>query len=120
MTVGGMFKQFVDLTGMQTIVKNIRTDNAKPQMADSGPYEVSRNPCYLGQTLIALGGAVISPSLDRLLSLGAHAWLTEATVRTEETRNELRFGDNYKKYRKRVPRWISFNNFKKLANQINI
>ena len=73
----------------------------------TGPYTFIRNPIYVGNTLMCVGVTVLS----RLM------WLVPITlvycvvvytfvIRYEESRLLLRFGEDYRHFMDRVPRWV--------------
>lgn len=74
------------------------------QLAISGPYAWTRNPLYLGSTILAIGFVV-----------GAHSWIVGAVVAAyivlfypavvsrEEQDLRARFGPQFDEYRARVP-----------------
>ena len=72
----------------------------------TGPYALSRNPMYLGHLLFLTGlaGATRSPAAACLL-VAQYLRLRER-VRVDEERLERIFGDAYRDYRARVPRWF--------------
>jgi protein-S-isoprenylcysteine O-methyltransferase Ste14 len=73
----------------------------------SGPYRFSRNPMALGGLLILLGEAVVyySPSLLELAILyGVVVYFNAMFIEEPELRE--RFGEPYKDYLKRVPRFL--------------
>ena len=74
----------------------------------AGPYRYSRNPDYVGQMMIYLGAAVAAGSwwpflLLPLLMVG----IQRGVVRREERYLEARFGQEYRDYKARVPRWVT-------------
>jgi protein-S-isoprenylcysteine O-methyltransferase Ste14 len=77
------------------------------RLVSTGPYRYSRNPAYLGQTLIYAGIAVIADSwwpivvLPLLLAVVQHG-----IIRREERYLEAKFGDEYRGYSTRVRRWL--------------
>ncbi len=72
-----------------------------------GPFRWSRNPMYLGLTLIVLGIAIYGGSVPFLLAPVAFLLtLNFAFVPWEERRLEATFGDEYRAYRGRVRRWL--------------
>jgi len=73
----------------------------------SGIYGYSRNPIYVGDLLILLGLFFFSGELALLLYAGLF-WIAIHcfTVRVEEPGLMRRFGDEYRQYKERVPRWI--------------
>ena len=88
------------------VVSRTRSDRLGPLIA-SGPFAHVRNPLYLGNLALWSGFAVAArllwmvPVTIALLGLEYHA-----IVRWEERLLESRFGDRYRSYAARVPRWI--------------
>ena len=80
---------------------------APPQrLVTDGPYAVSRNPMYLGH-LIFMPGLVLAPRSHRAVLLALRQSLRFGErVAIDERRLERMFGDEYREYRARVPRWI--------------
>lgn len=76
------------------------------RLVTDGPYAVSRNPMYLGHLVFMTGlvGATRSP-LALLLALRQYLRFSER-VAIDERRLERIFGDDYRAYTARVPRWI--------------
>lgn len=79
----------------------------RPAFVIAGPYRRMRNPLYLG-LLVALTGAALAIGSATLalatlvMALAAHL----VVVRHEEPGLASRFGDAYRAYRERVPRWL--------------
>jgi len=67
-------------------------EDATGELVAEGLFRVSRNPVFTGQLLLLTGVALSVPSV-----------LTWVAVLLLETR----FGEAYRAYRARVPRWIS-------------
>jgi protein-S-isoprenylcysteine O-methyltransferase Ste14 len=77
------------------------------QVLMRGPYAFSRNPMYLSELVVWLGWAHFYGSLT--VFAGFLAWLALfnlVVVPWEERRLEARFGETYRAYRVRVPRWL--------------
>jgi protein-S-isoprenylcysteine O-methyltransferase Ste14 len=72
----------------------------------SGPYAKSRNPMYVGWTLLYLGGALISRNAWMVASLPVVAGLIQRDVLREERTLERAFGEEYLRYRKLVRRYL--------------
>jgi len=77
------------------------------QLVTSGPYRFSRNPMYLGVLTILAGWCVLwdSPPLlgyALLLAIGFHLRVLIA----EEPWAAGRFGEEWRRYRARVRRWL--------------
>lgn len=76
-------------------------------MVTGGPYRFTRNPMYLGFTLLYLGTTCWVNTLWPLLVLPVILILMQRLVIEREERYlETRFGEEYLKYRSRVRRWI--------------
>jgi protein-S-isoprenylcysteine O-methyltransferase Ste14 len=77
------------------------------QLVTGGWFAVTRNPMYLGLTLILAGVALIDGTLGALLPLPLFiAILHFRFIRGEEIFLEGIFGEQYRSYRGRVRRWI--------------
>jgi protein-S-isoprenylcysteine O-methyltransferase Ste14 len=76
-------------------------------MVTSGPYRFSRNPMYLGLTLLYVGLSFLTRMAWPLVMLPFALWaLTALVIRREEWYLAAEFGPAYADYRKRVRRWI--------------
>lgn len=71
-----------------------------------GPYAWTRNPIVLGHAMVILGEALLlgSPGILGIVSLLAIP--VNLIVPREERTLEARYGDDYRRYREAVPRWI--------------
>jgi protein-S-isoprenylcysteine O-methyltransferase Ste14 len=76
-------------------------------LATGGIYRWTRNPMYLGGAPLMLGLAVMF-ALDWLPVLMVPAWIVLhfGVVRREEQYLERKFGDAFRRYRARVPRYL--------------
>lgn len=85
----------------------VQTSKATNAVVTTGPYRFSRNPIYLGLSLIYIGIA-LGLGLWWALVLLPLIWITlhVGVVRREEAYLEARFGDAYKHYRTRTRRYI--------------
>ncbi len=73
----------------------------------TGPYRVTRNPIYIGFVLVYFGLSIVLTSVwILLLLLPVLVILQRGVVRREEAYLERRFGEAYRAYTKRVPRWL--------------
>jgi protein-S-isoprenylcysteine O-methyltransferase Ste14 len=73
----------------------------------SGIYRRTRNPMYLGFTLLYLGITAWVNTLWPLLPLPVVLVLMQrGVIAREEAYLEARFGDEYRRYRAAVRRWI--------------
>lgn len=72
-----------------------------------GPFRYTRNPMYLGMSLIYVGLSLIARAAWPLFLLPATlARIIEAAIRPEERYLERKFADSYRRYKEQVRRWI--------------
>jgi len=86
---------------------NILPHRAATILVTSWPFSVSRNPIYLGYTLM-LGGATLAfrnPWFAPLAALAAGA-VTNFAIKREERHLAASFGAAWQSYAERVPRWF--------------
>jgi protein-S-isoprenylcysteine O-methyltransferase Ste14 len=71
-----------------------------------GLYNRSRNPMYLGAMIGFLGLAIATGNIWRWIALAPLAWVlhVKAALR-EEAHLEARFGEAWRDYAAKVPRW---------------
>jgi protein-S-isoprenylcysteine O-methyltransferase Ste14 len=70
-------------------------------------FGFSRNPMYLGMTLILLGVALLLGSLTPLaVVIALPVLLDRLFIVPEERMLEASFGDEFRRYRQRVRRWV--------------
>ena len=79
----------------------------RPALVIAGPYTRLRNPLLVGLILVLVGVAIALGSgglglAAVVVAAVAHVWV----VRVEELRLQARFGEAYREYLARVPRWV--------------
>jgi protein-S-isoprenylcysteine O-methyltransferase Ste14 len=73
----------------------------------TGPYRYSRNPDYVGQTLIYVGIALVLNTAWPLILLPLVVLAVQLGVVSREERYlEAKFGREYRDYKERVRRWL--------------
>ncbi len=76
-------------------------------LVDTGPYRFTRNPIYIGIVIFYFGLAIVLTSAWMLLLLiPVLIVLQRGVVEREEAYLQAKFGDAYRKYQTRVPRWL--------------
>ncbi|WP_173931782.1 isoprenylcysteine carboxylmethyltransferase family protein [Chelativorans sp. Marseille-P2723] len=76
-------------------------------LVTSGPYAFSRNPIYLGNTVMMLAiGMIAGQPWFFLFGLIAGFTTQKLAIEPEERHLALRFGKKYRDYQKRVRRWF--------------
>jgi protein-S-isoprenylcysteine O-methyltransferase Ste14 len=87
-----------------TDVKPWRSSTA---LVTDGPYRWTRNPMYLGMTLVYVGLALGADSLAALVLLIPVLVIIQTQVIAREERYlEGKFGDEFRAYAARVRRWL--------------
>lgn len=100
----------LDLSAIFTLVRHrttFRPDRGTTRLVTSGPYAISRNPIYLGNT-IALAGLAIA--IDNVWILVMVPFVTLAVqklaIESEERHLAAVFGGSWVAYRRQVRRWV--------------
>jgi len=86
---------------------NVLPHRAATALVTAGPFALSRNPIYLGNTLLLAGAAVAfaNPWLAAATAVTVPA-VTVLAIRREERHMAARFGAAWQSYAARVPRWF--------------
>ena len=83
-----------------TLVKN-------EQLTTEGPYQLTRNPLYVGNFLLGVGVAVMGGALWLLLVFALFFWAVyQALILKEEKRMLERYGEEFYSYCREVPRFF--------------
>jgi protein-S-isoprenylcysteine O-methyltransferase Ste14 len=86
---------------------NVPTNRPTTTIVAAGPYRFTRNPIYVAMVLGLVGLAIAFNSLWLLLTLVPFALVIRyGVVAREEVYLERKFGDDYRRYRARVRRWL--------------
>ena len=75
-------------------------------LVTSGPYRYSRNPQIVGWGLALLGASIAGRSLKALLLTAAFFFIHRLYFVSEEQHLERVFGEEYRRYRSEVPRFL--------------
>ncbi len=76
------------------------------RLLTAGPYRRSRNPIYLSEQAMWLGWSWFFGSPVVAASALAFGAFMRVAVQREEQTLEARFGDGWREYAARVPRWV--------------
>jgi protein-S-isoprenylcysteine O-methyltransferase Ste14 len=80
---------------------------AKSYLLRHGPYNFTRNPMFLADLALVFGWALFYGSVILFIGfLAACALFNFVAVPLEERALEVRFGDAYREYKNKVPRWF--------------
>jgi methanethiol S-methyltransferase len=75
-------------------------------LATTGPYAYVRHPQYLGFVLIMFGFLLQWPTLLTLAMFPVLVWMYARLARNEEREVAAKFGDAYRQYAERIPRFV--------------
>lgn len=90
-----------------TTVDPLRPEHASTLVA-SGPFAFTRNPMYVGMAGVLVAHAVLRGAVRAIIPAAAFvAVIDRKQIPPEEAAMESIFGDEYRAYRGRVPRWIA-------------
>jgi len=86
---------------------NVRPDRPSTALVTEGPFRFTRNPLYVGLTLMYAGIALLIPALwPLLLLIPVLLVMRWGVIAREERYLERKFGEPYRTYLGRVRRWI--------------
>ena len=90
----------------RTTFNPIKVDTAA-NLVTTGIYRLSRNPMYVGQTLMLLAWAVYLQNWLTLPLVAAFVfWIDRFQIVPEERVLEAKFGGQFQRYRGEVRRWL--------------
>jgi protein-S-isoprenylcysteine O-methyltransferase Ste14 len=112
-TIVGIVCVALGFVGLPAVVA-FRRANTSPKpwvpstaLVTTGPYRFTRNPMYLGFTLLYLGVAFWTNAVWPLLFLPIVLVVMHyGVVMREEAYMALTFGEQYQRYREQVRRWL--------------
>lgn len=104
---GGASILFSGLRAMRRAGTNVDPYKPATAIVTEGPYRFTRNPLYVGLTLIYTGIAALANALPAVLLLPAvlHV-MRRGVIEREERYLERKFGDEYLQYKNRTRRWL--------------
>jgi protein-S-isoprenylcysteine O-methyltransferase Ste14 len=97
---------FLALSQAKTTINPVNPEKTSA-LVPGGIYSYTRNPMYLGLTLVLVGWAIwLAVPWVFLGPVGFMLYLTRFQIIPEERVMSSKFGRNYDDYRKRVRRWL--------------
>ena len=95
------------MLAMRRARTNILPHRGADRLVTDGAFALTRNPIYVGNTLLLAGLGVALPSAWMVAGALLAALLVDRlAIRREERHLSARFGQAYADYVARVPRWI--------------
>ena len=105
--VGGFVVGLLGLREMRRAGTNVDPYRPATAIVTGGPYRFTRNPMYVGFTLMYVGISALANALLPILLLPAlQRLMRRGVIEREERYLEHKFGDEYLQYKGRVRRWI--------------
>lgn len=104
--IGGILNIWTDqlFKKNKTTVKPLEKPSAFIQ---TGPFKISRNPMYLGMTILLIGIGFVLGSIISFVGFILFIIAMEiAFITQEEQSMQEQFGEEYLAYKKKVGRWI--------------
>lgn len=104
---GGLALDAASMLTMFWARTNILPHRAAGKLVTTGPFAFTRNPIYVGNTLLMIGLALAwANSWLLALSLFAGLAVDRLAIRREERHLLAVFGGTYQHYMDSVPRWV--------------
>jgi len=86
---------------------SVQVDEPTEALVTGGLYGWSRNPIYIGLSVLYAGLAIALTTGWGLLALPFVIWImNRGVIDREEAYLATKFGEDYLAYKKRVPRWL--------------
>ena len=86
---------------------DVRPDKPDTALINSGPYRFTRNPLYIGLTLVQITVALwFNNAWVLIMVIPSVMVITLYAIRREERYLEKLFGQDYLDYKQRVRRWL--------------
>jgi len=104
---GGLAIGLLGFREMRRAETNVDPYKPATAIVTEGPYRFTRNPLYVGMTLVYTGITALSNALLAAMLLPlVLAVMRRGVIEREERYLERKFGDEYLAYKARVRRWL--------------
>jgi protein-S-isoprenylcysteine O-methyltransferase Ste14 len=105
--VGGLFINVWSGALLHRSGTTVMPSGRPARLVTTGPYQLTRNPMYLGMVAILVGVVLLLGSVAPALVVPVFAWLMQKLfIEPEERQLEEAFGEEYREYRQQVRRWL--------------
>ncbi len=95
------------MRAMSRAKTTIMPTRGSDHLVTNGPFSFTRNPIYLGNTMLMIGIGLIAGIAWFILLAPVAAFATQKlAIEREEQHLEIRFGKKFRDYAKKVRRWI--------------
>ena len=107
LVAGGLLLGLWGFREMRRAGTNVDPYRPTTAIVEAGPYAFTRNPLYVGMTLVYAGMSARANALPAALLLPVVLHLVDrGVIKREERYLEGKFGGEYRRYKGRVRRWI--------------
>jgi protein-S-isoprenylcysteine O-methyltransferase Ste14 len=107
LVVAGLLLGLWGFREMRRAGTNVDPREPTTAIVEAGPYRFTRNPLYVGMTLVYSGISARANALPALALLPAVLHVVHyKVIKREERYLEGKFGEEYLRYKGRVRRWI--------------
>ncbi len=109
LAVGAVVLAWIMVFGLsqyRNLPERVPIDWSPALLMTGGPYAFSRHPMYVGELALWLGLAVLYGSPAVLAGFAVVFAGMRRLAAREDVGLEAAFGDRYRRYKARVPRWI--------------
>jgi len=93
-------------TQLRDLPERVPMDWSPAILMTGGPYALGRHPMYVGELALWLGWAILYGSIIVLAGFIVLCVVVSILAPREERALEAKFGEVYRRYRARVPRWV--------------
>lgn len=107
LAVAAVALDFMAIRTLRKAQTTVMPTRAADHLVTSGPFGLSRNPIYLGNTTLMFGIGFITGFIwFFVLALVAAFATQKLAIEPEERHLSIRFGKRYRDYTRKVRRWI--------------
>ena len=103
---GLLWLMVLGFTHAAELPERVELDWSPKLLLTRGPYAFSRNPMYLAELALWFGWATLYGSVIVLVGFLLLCLVVGVLAPREERALEAKFGDTYREYNSRVPRWL--------------
>ncbi|MCF6320689.1 MAG: isoprenylcysteine carboxylmethyltransferase family protein [Rhizobiaceae bacterium] len=105
--VGGFTLDIYAIRALMKHKTTVMPTKGADKLVSSGPFALSRNPIYLGNTILTFGlGIAFANPWFFIAAIAAALATNYLQIIPEEKHLEYRFGKQWRTYSKKVRRWI--------------
>ena len=105
--IAGVMMNLVADNAFHRVKTTVKPFEESTMLVTKGVFQLSRNPMYLGFTLILVGVAVFLRTLSPYIVILAFVILIDTTyIRVEEQMLAEKFGASWETYKSRARRWL--------------